>query len=258
MTSFNVHTVLDAVKSFDYLAAAKLAVPYDEFRSASAANFVTLAHLLIFGTVLGTMIWVTFISGIVLFKNLPKQTFGLAQSYLFPWYFRVCSGCLVYLAVCVFIEQHDIDTVRATFARLFLAADTHASNNTSHTMAEIVGQFLLPFLRLTQANVQIFLLLSAWLTSASQQFIFGPLTTKFMFQRHQLNDQLAKPGKEKDAALLKQLKATNGKFGALHGVSSLLNLYIFVVVLLHGAYMVIALQPSATAASVKVPASKLN
>jgi hypothetical protein len=35
----------------------------------------------------GTSIWTTFVAGITMFKNLPRQTFGRLQSKLFPAYF---------------------------------------------------------------------------------------------------------------------------------------------------------------------------
>lgn len=47
---------------------------------------------------IGISNWTTFVFGLVAFKNLPRQTFGLLQAKLFPRYFQVshiaCSGCL--------------------------------------------------------------------------------------------------------------------------------------------------------------------
>ena len=79
--TFTVHTVLDALKSFDYTTVAKMAVPYESFTSGEspASRLLTLAHLLIYGTLLGTMLWVTFVSGVVLFKSLERKTFSVVQ-----------------------------------------------------------------------------------------------------------------------------------------------------------------------------------
>lgn len=79
------------------------------FRSAAILSALTLAgikspipastsatlHLLAFGTFIGTVIYTTFIAGITMFKNLPRQTFGRLQSKLFPKYFNLCSISVV-------------------------------------------------------------------------------------------------------------------------------------------------------------------
>ncbi|KAI7839524.1 hypothetical protein COHA_006707 [Chlorella ohadii] len=57
---------------------------------ATGAAFV---HLLAYSTWLGAILWVTFVAGIVMFKNLPRQTFGRVQSKLFPIYFGLSSAC---------------------------------------------------------------------------------------------------------------------------------------------------------------------
>jgi hypothetical protein len=57
---------------------------------------VTLfTHLLSYGTYFGTVLYTTFILGIVLFKELPRQTFGKVQSKLFPIYFNSCTLLLL-------------------------------------------------------------------------------------------------------------------------------------------------------------------
>ena len=52
-------------------------------------------HLLAFGTWFGTVFYTTFIAGLTMFKNLPRQTFGTLQSKLFPKYFLLCSITIV-------------------------------------------------------------------------------------------------------------------------------------------------------------------
>lgn len=51
------------------------------------AHILTLIHLLSFMSWFGCSIWVSFIAGIVMFKNLPRHTFGRLQAKLFPAYF---------------------------------------------------------------------------------------------------------------------------------------------------------------------------
>ena len=48
-------------------------------------------NMLSFGTWFGTVVYTTFVAGITMFKNLPRQTFGKLQAKLFPKYFSLCS-----------------------------------------------------------------------------------------------------------------------------------------------------------------------
>jgi len=59
--------------------------------NASAAA----VHVLSFGTWFGSVAYTTFVAGITMFTNLPRQTFGKLQSKLFPKYFSLCSIALV-------------------------------------------------------------------------------------------------------------------------------------------------------------------
>lgn len=52
-------------------------------------------HLLSFATYFGTVVYTTFVAGITMYKNLPRQTFGRLQSKLFPKYFGLCSISLL-------------------------------------------------------------------------------------------------------------------------------------------------------------------
>jgi hypothetical protein len=59
------------------------------------ARVSAILHMLSFGTWFGTMSYTTFILGLTMFKNLPRQTFGKLQSKLFPKYFSLCSITIV-------------------------------------------------------------------------------------------------------------------------------------------------------------------
>lgn len=58
-------------------------------------------HLLAFGTWLGTVFYTTFIAGLTMFKNLPRQTFGKLQSKLFPKYFLLCTISILLQVRCL-------------------------------------------------------------------------------------------------------------------------------------------------------------
>ena len=59
--------------------------------SALSAQAAATIHLLSFGTWFGTMAYTTFVLGITMFKNLPRQTFGKLQAKLFPKYFLLST-----------------------------------------------------------------------------------------------------------------------------------------------------------------------
>ena len=52
--------------------------------AVASSQITAFVHLLGFATWLGATIWTTFIAGVIMFKNLPRQTFGKIQSKLFP------------------------------------------------------------------------------------------------------------------------------------------------------------------------------
>ena len=49
-----------------------------------SVQFVKFLHITAFGTWFGTIAYTTFVAGITMFRNLPRQTFGKLQSKLFP------------------------------------------------------------------------------------------------------------------------------------------------------------------------------
>lgn len=51
-------------------------------------------HTISFATWFGTVAYTTFVAGITMFKNLPRQTFGKLQAKLFPKYFALSSFTL--------------------------------------------------------------------------------------------------------------------------------------------------------------------
>ncbi|XP_007526029.2 transmembrane protein 205 [Erinaceus europaeus] len=54
---------------------------------------VAVVHLLVLSGAWGMQVWMTFASGFLLFRNLPRHTFGLVQSKLFPFYFHTSLAC---------------------------------------------------------------------------------------------------------------------------------------------------------------------
>eukprot|EP00803_Ostreobium_quekettii_P006307 evm.model.scf_1937.3 EVM.evm.TU.scf_1937.3 scf_1937:17117-21128(+) len=54
-------------------------------------------HILAFGIWLGSSVWVTFIGGLTMFKNMKRQDFGRIQSKLFPKYFALAAVTIITL-----------------------------------------------------------------------------------------------------------------------------------------------------------------
>ena len=52
-------------------------------------------HLLSYASWYGTLAYTTFVLGITMFKNLPRQTFGKLQAKLFPKYFMLSSVAII-------------------------------------------------------------------------------------------------------------------------------------------------------------------
>ncbi|XP_004716881.1 transmembrane protein 205 [Echinops telfairi] len=63
-----------------------------------------VVHLLVLSGAWGMQIWVTFVSGFLLFRGLPRHTFGLVQSKLFPFYFHISMGCAL-VNLCILASQ---------------------------------------------------------------------------------------------------------------------------------------------------------
>ena len=82
-----------AFRSLALLGALALA----GFSSPSAlpAKASASVHLLSFATWFGSVAYTTFVAGITMFKNLPRQTFGKLQAKLFPKYFLLGSITLL-------------------------------------------------------------------------------------------------------------------------------------------------------------------
>ncbi|NWV15395.1 TM205 protein, partial [Ptilonorhynchus violaceus] len=66
---------------------------------------VKLLHLLFLSTSWGMQVWVTFVAGFVMSRNLPRHTFGLIQRELFPYYFHIGSAC-AFLNLTLFAMSH--------------------------------------------------------------------------------------------------------------------------------------------------------
>lgn len=97
-----------------FLTAGVLFSP-DTFgsRTKQVTSYLKLAHLVTFSTAFGAALWVTFIGGILMFRNLPRHQFGNLQSKMFLAYFSLLSVCSA-ISVASFAYLHPWKSSSAT------------------------------------------------------------------------------------------------------------------------------------------------
>jgi hypothetical protein len=153
-------------------------------------------HLILYSVLLGSHTFHGFIGGPVAFTAVPRQTFGLLQSKIFPIYFGMGVAIPAVLIGNLALAQGGLSQI-PTFPLATLATSLVAN--------------------------------------AINFFFLGPKTSSIMFERHRLEKEEGIDAyKEKDKASpkMKQLSKT---FAQLHGISSILNLASYGALLLHGS-----------------------
>ncbi|KAI4349724.1 hypothetical protein L6164_010284 [Bauhinia variegata] len=178
----------------------------DGHNSTKLSTYLKLAHLLSFSTAFGAALWVTFIGGIIMFKNLPRHQFGNLQSKMFPAYFSMVGICC---AISV-----------ASFGYL------HPLKSSS-----------------TAEKYQLGFLLSSFAFNLANLFVFTPMTIEMMKQRHKaerennIGDEVGWSKNVEVAKVNPKLAAMNKKFGMIHGLSSLANIMSFGSLAMHSWYL---------------------
>ncbi|WCJ22298.1 Late embryogenesis abundant protein (LEA) family protein [Euphorbia peplus] len=170
------------------------------------STYLKLAHLLSFSTAFGAALWVTFIGGIIMFKNLPRHQFGNLQSKMFPAYFWLVGVCCA--------------TSVASFGYL------HPWKSAT-----------------TSEKYQLGFLLSSLAFNLTNLFVFTPMTIEMMKQRHKvereekIGDEIGWSKNQERAKANPKLAAMNKKFGMIHGLSSLANIMAFGSLAMHSWYL---------------------
>jgi len=116
---------------------------------AVSSQIKAIVHLFSFASWFGTMIYTTFVAGITMFQNLPRQIFGKLQSKLFPIYFMM-SSILILLQIPT-IPSSVLDRDSSSFSSPILLG-------------------------------------CALVMTLLNQFLLEPLSTNIMFQRHALEN----------------------------------------------------------------------
>ncbi|XP_076900423.1 uncharacterized protein LOC143554589 [Bidens hawaiensis] len=175
-------------------------------KSAKTTAFVKLAHILSFSTAWGAALWVTFIGGIIMFKNLPRHQFGNLQSKMFPAYFTMVGICCAVAVGCF--------------------GYTHPWKSSS-----------------TAEKYQLGFLVAAFVFNLTNLFVFTPMTIEMMKQRHKveresnIGEEVGWTKNQEVAKVNPKLAAMNKKFGMIHGLSSLANIMSFGSLAMHSWYL---------------------
>ncbi|KAF8610662.1 hypothetical protein BDV93DRAFT_517756 [Ceratobasidium sp. AG-I] len=164
---------------------------------------VKAVYQLLFAYVFGSTLWGSFIAGFIAYRALPKQQFGLLQSRIFPIFFSTSTA------------------VTATLFAIWATVHSDVREDSFNFQKPAV----------TQAWVLMFAVLS----HATNLFYFGPETSRIMFQRHKLERSEKKQYNDPTAS--PEMKQLNKQFGALHGISSLVNLLSFLCLVVHGVWI---------------------
>ncbi|XP_034395350.1 transmembrane protein 205 [Cyclopterus lumpus] len=166
-----------------------------------ATDLVKVLHLLVLSFSWGVQVWVSFIAGFALVRQVSRHTFGLVQSKLFPVYFHCLLGSNV-VSLAVYAAYHPRELL-----------DGHES-----------VQMALYFAALVLAGLN-----ARWLS---------PTATELMFQireveeEHGLGNQIGLGSQKEAYAKLwerdPKYKACKRMFGLYHGLSNLCNLTGFI------------------------------
>ncbi|KAG0140510.1 hypothetical protein CROQUDRAFT_69294 [Cronartium quercuum f. sp. fusiforme G11] len=152
------------------------------------------AFQLALGTNIGAGIWVSFIGGVIMYKNLPRPVFGNIQRKLFPAYF----------------------TLGSTLSAILLTIQLRFNKSSNLFKPSLNSTFIIPFL-----------LSSMTISSLTNLIYIGPKTSKIMINRHLLEDK--EKIKYDDPRAGQEMKKLNKQFGISHGISSSLNLFGFLI-----------------------------
>ncbi|KAL0950769.1 hypothetical protein HGRIS_007536 [Hohenbuehelia grisea] len=160
-------------------------------------------YLLAYAWTFGMSVWISFFGGVIAFKSLPRHQFGALQHKTFPIYFLLS------------IVLSSFMLTKWTFTHPDVITHIYRPN-----VADVA---------------QAYALATVILMQGSNRFVVGPLTSKTMFQRQRLEKEEGKLYNEPGVS--DAMKALNRRFGMLHGISSLANLFAIIALGFHGLWI---------------------
>ncbi|KAI8622636.1 hypothetical protein BC830DRAFT_1076319 [Chytriomyces sp. MP71] len=159
-------------------------------------------HVLVLGTVTGMVLHTTFVASVLQFKTLPKQTFAALQAVQFPPYFAISAAATLYLTYSTYALSSFSQT-ESPFDALFKTVGVSTSAKRADAVALAV-------------------IASAATATLANWLLVGPATAKLGRERALFEKNGQDPPIE-----------VKRRFGAMHGVSSLLNLGVALALVSH-------------------------
>ncbi|OAL52798.1 hypothetical protein IQ07DRAFT_584822 [Pyrenochaeta sp. DS3sAY3a] len=165
-------------------------------------------HLLSYGTLLGSTLFQSFVSGIVAFRVLPRPQFSTLQKNVFPIYFTLQT-------ITPFV--------------MFLTYPSGPSSLIPYLLSS-------PKIQTSSDSLSAWLVGTMFFTALVNWVYIGPQTTKVMGLR---KHQETRDGKKSyDAGPhSKEMQELNKQFGILHGISSLVNLVGLLAMVWYGGVL---------------------
>ncbi|KAF2635752.1 hypothetical protein P280DRAFT_473657 [Massarina eburnea CBS 473.64] len=171
----------------------------------SLASFKNPAayHVLSYGTLIGSTLFQSFISGIIAFRVLPRPQFSTLQKNIFPTYFilQTVTPALMIL------------TYPSFTTRLSPSSASSAQDKLALTL---IGTMLV--------------------SGIANMVYVGPETTRIMGRRKHQETRDGKKSYDKGPQSV-EMKKLNKQFGVLHGVSSMINLIGFLGMCWYGVLL---------------------
>lgn len=162
-------------------------------------------YVLGWGCLFGFNIWQSFVGGIISYKTLPRQTFGLLQSRLFPAYFSLST-----------LLAASLITLEIKLRPVLYQSLKHAPLTTFRTLYN--GGKFGPRAVLTSTTGLLFVSGISHLINGGW---VGPEASKVMFKRHRLENL---EGRKFEKEPSNEMQLFNKQFSRLHSISSSLNL----------------------------------
>ncbi|KAF1948969.1 hypothetical protein CC80DRAFT_520820 [Byssothecium circinans] len=180
---------------------------------ASLSSFKNPAayHVLSYGTLLGSTLFQSFISGIIAFRVLPRPQFSTLQKHTFPAYFL-------------------LQTVTPALMILTYPSFTTRLNPLSPSPP------LSPVGTSGHDKLALTLIATMLTTGVVNMLYVGPQTTRVMERRKHQETMDGKKSYDKGEHS-EEMKRLNREFGVLHGVSSLVNLVGFLGMVWYGVLL---------------------
>ncbi|KAF2758087.1 hypothetical protein EJ05DRAFT_476349 [Pseudovirgaria hyperparasitica] len=165
--------------------------------SLSQISSLAPYHIISYGTLLGSTIFQSFVGGIIAFRVLPRPQFSTLQKHTFPVYFGMQTFLSAALAL-----TYPFGGIKSVFS------------------AEHKWTLGLPIATMV-------------ISSVANTLYLGPETTRVMILR---KHQETRDGKKAydEGPHSEDMQKLNKQFGALHGISTLVNLGGLVAMLWHG------------------------